>query len=304
MNKILITTEFFGFGLEREKEYTEAFRAKGLEPTFKSLSEVWDSLSVFDGAIIGVEKADKDFFDQASNLKVAMKFGVGLDNFDIEYAKTKSIEVANLPGVNSDSVAEMVISLMLDVSRKVTETNNHYKTGLFKKELGNNIIGKTLGIIGTGNIGQTVMKMSSGFSLNYLGYDLYPSEKARSLGCMYVELDELLRESDFLTLHLPLSDKTRNFIGKEELAKMKKSSIVINTARGGIVDESALAEAVRTGQILGAGLDVFESHNPNPELIELDTVVCTPHISALTVETLRKMENLSIEKMSKLLRAI
>ena len=301
MKKVAVITEAFGFGVDREPLYTDEFRSRGLEPVFAELQEIWEQLDTFEGVIFGVEKADKPFFDKATNLSVAMKFGVGLDNFDIEYAAEKSVAIANLPGINSDSVSEMVLGLMLDVSRKISETNASYKSGKLHKELGSNVINKTLGVLGSGAIGREVMKIVSGLNMKVLAYDAVMNNETVELGAEYVSLERLFAESDFITAHIPLNGETYHFIGGDEFKQMKSTAVIINTARGGIVDENALARAVKNGDIAGAGLDVFEQYEVNKQFLDLPTVVCTPHISAYTGETLRKMEMTAIEKMAKLL---
>jgi D-3-phosphoglycerate dehydrogenase len=227
---------------------------------------------------------DKEFIDQTKNLKLVIRAGVGLDNIDKEYCKTKGIEVKNTPGASTISVAELVFAHLLAISRNIVTANVSMREDKWiKKELiGTELSGKTLGIVGYGRIGRKVAKIAKSFDMEVIAYDPFIKEADVPL----VSLEELIERSDVITLHLPLIPETKNLISGEKIGKMKPNTIIINAARGGIVDENALYEAMKSGKIRGAGLDVFSQEPPkNSPLRELDSVSLTPHIGASTLES-------------------
>lgn len=296
MKKIAIITTAFGFGLEdRERTYAGLCAESGLVPWYCSRDELMASPAGVEGVIVGVEKADKAFLDACPDLKIAMKFGVGLDNFDREHAREKGIEIANMPGINSDAVAEMVFSLMLAVSRRITALDASCKRGEFAQLCSYSIQGKTLGIVGVGTIGKKVARIAQAFDMRCIGYDVQP---VQAEGVEPVGFDELLRRSDVITIHVPLTPENRHLFGAAQFAKMKREAIILNTARGGIVDEEALARAIAEGRVRGAGIDVYESKKIVQPLAALESVVCTPHVAAYTHETLRHMERTAIGKLA------
>ncbi len=234
-------------------------------------------------------KVRKEFIDAAKNLKVIGRAGVGLDNVDVEYAKSKGIKVLNTPGATSISVAELVIGLILAVMRKIAYADREMRHGKWpkKKCKGIEMYGKTLGIIGIGRIGREVAKRARAFGMKIIYYDVFKLDDrtANELGVEYRDLDDLIGEADVITLHVPLLPETKHMINAERIAKMKDGAIVINAARGGVVDEDALYEALKSGKLYGAALDVYE-HEPLKEskLFELDNIVLTPHIGAQAKE--------------------
>ncbi len=234
-------------------------------------------------------KVRKEFIDAARNLKVIGRAGVGLDNVDVEYAKSKGIKVLNTPGATSISVAELVIGLILAVMRKIAYADREMRHGKWpkKKCKGIEMYGKTLGIIGIGRIGREVAKRARAFGMKIIYYDVFKLDDrtANELGVEYRDLDDLIGEADVITLHVPLLPETKHMINAERIAKMKDGAIVINAARGGVVDEDALYEALKSGKLYGAALDVYE-HEPLKEskLFELDNIVLTPHIGAQAKE--------------------
>jgi len=234
-------------------------------------------------------KVRKDMIDAAKNLKVIGRAGVGLDNIDVEYAKSNGIKVLNTPGATSISVAELTIGLILAVMRKIAYADRETRAGNWpkKKCKGIEMYGKTLGIIGIGRIGKEVAKRAKVFGMKVLYYDVYRPDEAteRELGVEYRDLDTLISESDVITLHVPLLPETKHLINAERIAKMKDGAIIINAARGGIVDEEALYEALKSGKLYGAALDVYENEPlKESKLFELDNVVLTPHIGAQAKE--------------------
>ena len=216
----------------------------------------------------------------------------------------RAVIVSNVPGYATSSVAELVFALALDLMRNVRIADSKLREGSFdwRDNIGNQLMGKTIGVIGTGSIGTRVIRIAQCFDMNVLSFTGHPSEeKARKLGVRFVDLDTLLAESDIITLHVPLNSSTEKMIGEKELAKMKKSSILINTARGKVVDETALITALQEKQIRGAGLDVFETE-PLPAdhpLTELENVVLTPHIGFVTQEALEKAISVCVANIEK-----
>ncbi|AGB05387.1 phosphoglycerate dehydrogenase-like oxidoreductase [Aciduliprofundum sp. MAR08-339] len=234
-------------------------------------------------------KVRKDMIDAAKNLKAIGRAGVGLDNVDVEYAKSKGIKVINTPGATSISVAELTIGLILAVMRKIAYADREMRRGSWpkKKCKGIEMYGKTLGIIGIGRIGREVAKRAKAFGMRIVYYDVYrPDENTeKELGLEYRDLDTLISEADVITLHVPLVPETKHLINAERISKMKDGAIIINAARGGIVDEDALYDALKSGKLYGAALDVYENEPlKESKLFELDNVVLTPHIGAQAKE--------------------
>ncbi len=234
-------------------------------------------------------KVRKEIIDAAPNLKVIGRAGIGLDNIDVEYAREKGIKVLNTPGATSISVAELTIGLMLAVMRKIAYADRETRKGNWpkKKCKGVEMYGKTLGVIGLGRIGREVVKRARAFGVKVIYYDVYrpPVEVEKELGVEFKPLEEVLSTADIITLHLPLTPETNHLINREAIEKMKDGSIIINAARGGIVDEDALYEALKSGKLYGAALDVYENEPlKESNLFELDNVVLTPHIGAQAKE--------------------
>ncbi|WP_042702635.1 D-2-hydroxyacid dehydrogenase [Thermococcus sp. PK] len=252
-------------------------------------------------------KVTKEIIDAAPNLKVIARAGVGLDNVDVEYAKSKGIEVVNAPAASSRSVAELAIALMFAVARKVAFADRKMREGVWAKKqcMGFELEGKTLGVVGFGRIGYQVAKIANALGMKLLLYDPYPNEeRAREVDGKFVELEELLKNSDVVTIHVPLLESTYHLINEEKLKLMKPTAILINTARGAVVDTNALVKALQEGWIAGAGLDVFEEE-PLPKdhpLTKLDNVVLTPHIGASTVEAQERAGIEVAEKVVKILK--
>ncbi|MCD6189870.1 MAG: D-2-hydroxyacid dehydrogenase [Thermococcus sp.] len=252
-------------------------------------------------------KVTKEIIDAAPNLKVIARAGVGLDNIDVEYAKSKGIEIVNAPAASSRSVAELAIALIFNVARKIAFADRKMREGVWAKKqcMGFELEGKTLGVIGFGRIGYSVAKMASAIGMKILIYDVNKDyERAREVGGKFVELEELLKNSDVVTIHVPLLESTYHLINEERLKLMKPTAVLINTSRGAVVDTNALVKALQEGWIAGAGLDVFEEE-PLPKdhpLTKLDNVVLTPHIGASTVEAQERAGIEVAEKVVKILK--
>lgn len=234
-------------------------------------------------------KVTRDIIEAAANLKVIGRAGVGLDNVDLEAATQKGIIVMNTPAGNTISTAEHTFSMILALSRNIPQANASTKKGEWKRSkfMGVELYNKVLGVVGFGRIGSEVAKRASSFGMKILAFDPYLSrEVAESMGVEIVELKELLKNSDYITVHTPLTDDTKHMISKEEFAIMKKGARLINCARGGIIDEAALVEAIKGGIVAGAAMDVFESEplSADSELLKLDNVITTPHLGASTEE--------------------
>jgi D-3-phosphoglycerate dehydrogenase len=284
------------------------FKERGLEVDFqpnlgKDKEKLAATIDGFDGlAIRSATKVTAKILEQAKSLKVIGRAGIGVDNVDIPAATARGIIVMNTPFGNSITTAEHAITLMLSLARQIPEADASTRAGKWEKNkfLGVEMFGKTLGIIGCGNIGSIVADRALGMKMKVIAYDPYLSdERALNLGVEKVELDELMRRADFITLHTPLTDKTRNIINAESLALTKKSVRLINCARGGLIDEAALFEALTAGRVAGAALDVFvtEPATDSP-LFGLHNVVCTPHLGASTKEAQENVALQIAEQMS------
>jgi len=292
--KILITPRSF---TSASKKPLEMLEEKGYEiiknETGKPLNEREMLLLIkdVDGIIIGIDKLNIEIIRQTCNLKVISKYGVGVDNIDIKAATEQGIVVTNTPMANIDAVADIAFALMLALARKIPEANRETKAGNWKKFIGTSVWRKKLGVIGLGKIGRQVVKRAQGFEMEILCYDIIQDEEfARQFGVRYVDLETLLKESDYITIHAPLSDATRNMIGYKELEMVNENSFIINTSRGGIIDESALYDALKNNKIKGAGLDVYEKEPPeNSPLMELENVIMLSHNGAYTEEAIANM---------------
>lgn len=231
----------------------------------------------------------REVIEAAKKLKVIGRAGVGLDNVDVDAASKRGIVVVNTPGGNTISAAELAFCLLMAMARNIPEANNSVKRGEWerKKFTGVELYEKTLGILGLGRIGTEVAKRAQSFGMRVLAFDPFlRAEKALQIGVEAVSLDEILKRSDFLTLHLPLTAENKNMLGAAQFQKMKKGVRIVNCARGGLIDEKALAEAIKAGQVAGAALDVFEAEPPpkDLELLKLPQIVVTPHQGASTEE--------------------
>jgi D-3-phosphoglycerate dehydrogenase len=264
--------------------------------TGRTPKELKKDIGKYDGLVIrSATKVTSEILGAAKNLKVIGRAGSGLDNVDKAEATKRGIVVMNTPGGNTVTTAEHTISLIVAMARQIPQATASMKQGKWEKKkfMGVELFGKTLGIVGIGNIGSHVAKVAQGMGMDILAYDPYLSEeKARSLGVEVVTLDKLFKKSDVITLHIPLTDETRNLIGTKSIAKMKKGVRIVNVSRGGVVDEKALYKALKTGKVAAAALDVFEVEPPSDSpLMELDNFICTPHLGASTADA---QENVAV----------
>lgn len=274
-------------------------KSVGFEVIYASSSDpkvVAREIKGIDGVIVRTAPFTSEIIEQADSLKVISRHGVGVDNIDIECASKKGILVLNTPGVNDVSVAEHTIAMILAISKRIKDIDSAVRIGNFSIREEYSIIdidGKTLGIIGFGRIGSLVAKKCRyAFNMKILVYDPYVDrEKVEEVNGELVDLETLLRESDFVTIHVPLNSETKGLIGERELRLMKPSAFIINMARGPIWDETAIFKALSEGWIRGAGTDVFEEEPPsldNP-LLKLNNIILSPHMAALTKECVIRM---------------
>ncbi|NOD65090.1 MULTISPECIES: phosphoglycerate dehydrogenase [unclassified Ruegeria] len=280
----------------------QIFRDRGIDVDFmpdlgKDKDKLAEVIGQYDGlAIRSATKVTPTILEKADKLKVIGRAGIGTDNIDKDAASKKGVIVMNTPFGNMITTAEHAIAMMFAVARQIPEASTSTHAGKWEKSkfMGIELTNKTLGVIGAGNIGGIVCERALGLKMKVVAYDPYlGEEKAAQMGVEKVELDELLSRADFITLHVPLTDQTRNILSRENLAKTKKGVRIINCARGGLVDEDALAEALQSGHVAGAAFDVF-SEEPAKEnaLFNLPNVVCTPHLGAATTEA---QENVALQ---------
>jgi D-3-phosphoglycerate dehydrogenase len=271
-----------------EKEYIEQMRAAGLIVDVRddiTPEELPNVLPAYDGMVVRSRtKVRQPLIDVCPNLKVIVRGGAGLDTIDHEYARSKGIAVMNTPLANSASVAELAIGYMLMLARSLYKVSSTMKAEKWDKRsfTGDEIGGKTLGIIGYGTIGHETAKRAVALGMKIVAYDPYVTSQN---GTKLVTLDELLAQADYISLHLPKTKESANMIGAEQFAKMKDGVRIINCARGGIINEDALYEALTSGKVAGAALDVFAEEPPTDwKLLKLDNVIASPHIGAGTRE--------------------
>ena len=251
----------------------------------------------------------KEMIDKADNCKIIARVGVGLDNVDQVAAKAKNIRVINAVEGAMNAVAELVLGFMLSLARQTARGDRAIRDGKWlKKELkGTELRGKYLGIIGLGNIGKRLARLARALNMNIIGYDVMPidEEFAKEVGLMKADLSTLLQSSDYISIHVPLLDSTYHLLDAQKMSTMKKTAKIINTSRGGVVDEGALYEAIKNGTLGGAALDVFEKEPATGnKLAELDNVILTPHIGAQTKEAQSLAANVIGEKIIQILRGV
>ncbi len=244
------------------------------------------------------ERIDGELMDAGENLKVISNYAVGYNNIDVEAATERGIYVTNTPGILTDTTADAAFALLMAVARRIPEADRHIRAKGWihawgpRMYIGSDVHGKTLGILGMGRIGSAMSKRAKGFNMDIVYHDVYRREDLEEeLGITYKARDEVISSADFLSLHVPLTPETHHMMGAEELASMKETAFIINTSRGPVVDEKALADALRGGVIAGAGLDVFETEpvSHDSPLLGLDNIVLTPHLASGSIETRTRM---------------
>lgn len=285
----------------------------GLKITYEpkiSPQEIVGKISNFNIVIVRSRTTiTKEMIDKADKCKIIARVGVGLDNVDQEAAKAKNIRVINAVEGAMNAVAELVLGLMLSLARQTARGDRAIRNGQWlKNELkGTELKGKYLGIVGMGNIGKRLGRLARALNMNIIGYDVVPidEEFSKEVGLMKADLDTLLQSSDYISIHVPLLDSTYHLIDSKRIGMMKKTAKIINTSRGGVVDEDALYDALKNGNLGGAALDVFEKEPAiGTKLAELDNVILTPHIGAQTKEAQSLAANVIAEKIIQILRGV
>lgn len=251
------------------------------------------------GCVAGLDSFTQKAIESAGTLRVISRYGTGVDNVDIAAAGKKSIVVCRTPGVNSQAVADLAFGLMIGLARQIPMLDRKTRDGQWIRSIGVELHQKTIGILGLGFVGRAVAQRASGFSMRILACDpAMDLEYAKANNIVPVSFDDLIREADFISLHLPLYAGTRHIISAEAMDRMKKGAFIINTARGGLLDEAAACERLKDGRLGGLGLDVYEDEPPqNTPLFNLPNVVLTPHTAAHTAESAAAMAALSVENL-------
>ncbi|UQZ86294.1 D-3-phosphoglycerate dehydrogenase [Paenibacillus konkukensis] len=293
--KVLVTATNYSALCSEAKQLLESHGVeviendKGRPFTFEELKEVVHEI---DGVVAGVDTWNEDVFRLAPRLQAIARFGVGVDNIDLAGAQRCGIKVTNVPAGNANAVAELTAGLILSVMRNIPSLHQSARRGFWDRFVGAELIGKTVGLLGFGNIAQMVARKLQGFDVRLIAYDKYPNaDKARELGVELVHSDEVLRTSDIVSMHLPSLPETHHMMSDEQFAMMKPSAYFINTARGALVDETALYRALSGRVIAGAAIDVYEKEPVSADnpLFQLDNLVSTPHTAAETFETYHKV---------------
>jgi len=307
-DKVLVTREIPEASLRLLADFDVTVLAERPPTRDELIEAVRDASGVLSTA---TEKMDGEVMDAAGEgLRIIANMAVGYDNIDVEAASERGVVVTNTPGVLDETTADVAFMLMLAAARRLGEGERLLRAGKWEwwgpKQLrGLDVWGKRLGVVGMGRIGQAVARRARGFGMEILYHNRSRNEEAeKELGARYLDLDDLLRESDFVSIHTPLTDETRHLIGERELGLMRETAVLVNTSRGPVVDEATLADALEDGRIFAAGLDVYEEEpKVQPTLLELENVVLAPHIGSATIETRDRMATLAAENLAAVLRS-
>ncbi|MCL2601256.1 MAG: phosphoglycerate dehydrogenase [Treponema sp.] len=256
-----------------------------------------------DGCIAGLDYYTAAVIENTDRLKVISRYGVGVDRVDLAAAKTRNVVVCNTPGANTQAVADLAFALLLSVARKVPLLDRKTRDGQWLRSSGIELYGKTLGILGLGAIGKAVARRAAGFSMNVIAFDPYmDTQYAQANGIVPADFDTVIKEANFISLHLPLTEGTKRIISADAMRTMKKGAVIVNTARGGLIDEVAAYDFLASGHLGGMGLDVYEEEPPvKSPLFELENVVLTPHTSAHTVEATEAMAFMAVQNLIEVL---
>jgi glyoxylate reductase len=306
-DKVLVTREIPEAGLRLLADFDVTLLSERPPTRDELLEAVRGASGVLSTA---TEKMDGEVMDAAGEgLRVIANMAVGYDNIDVEAASERGVVVTNTPGVLDETTADVAFMLILAAARRLGEGERLLRAGKWEwwgpKQLrGLDVWGKRLGVVGLGRIGQAVARRARGFGMEILYHNRSRNEEAeKELGARYLDLDDLLRESDFVSIHTPLTDETRHLIGERELGLMRETAVLVNTSRGPVVDEAALADALQDGRIFAAGLDVYEEEpKVHPRLLELENAVLAPHIGSATIETRDRMATLAAENLRAVLQ--
>lgn len=293
-----------GRGLGTE-EFLRQLRENGMEATMLPYNLTDYSLidPEFEGIAVNEVPINGAFLDLMPKLRVIIKCGVGMDSIDFEATKRRGIRVSNMPGVNKEAVAELALGLMISAGRCIVSNDRAIRAGEWPKPMATTLFGKTMGIVGTGNIGTTLATLAKGFRMKVIGFDPFENDGFRAAGGEYVSFEELVKQSDFISVHVPLVESTYHMFSKKEFEAMKENAILVTCARGNVVDEDALYEALTAGQIGGAGLDVFVQEPPAADspLMKLDNLVLSSHVGGLSDGAALNYDYTAIELLKKLL---
>jgi len=288
--KVLVTSKSFGRvapdALELLKENGIEI-VRGSKPSMTA-AEIAAEIAGFDALVVGNDSVDAGVFAVADRLQVVHMHGTGLDAIDVAAATENGVLVANAPGANRNAVAELTVALMLVAARSIDRHIDILKSGRWERTAGYEVSGKTVGVIGLGNIGQRIVELLAGFNVGVIGFDVSPDTAwaERSAVALAASADEVFAEADFVVLALSLNEKTRNFVDARRLGLMKPSAYLINTARGGLVDDEAVCVALREKRIAGAAIDVFDPEPLSPESpLRTSGATLTPHLAATSVES-------------------
>ncbi len=247
--------------------------------------EIVDFAADADVLVLGNDRLNASTMRRLKKLKLIVRHGAGIDGIDFRDALEAGIMVANTPGANAEETADLTFGLILDLERKITQSVNSLRSGVWEKACGRSLFGKTIGIIGVGDIGMAVARRAMGFGMDIIGNDIVQRNEAAAVGLLYTSLNDLISRADIISIHAPLTSATKNLIGAKELRLMKKEAVLVNTARAGIVRSQALEKALLAGQLAGYATDVPDKEPPNPSaLFELPNVLVTPHIGSATYE--------------------
>ena len=292
---------------------SEILEKNGLQVTYEpeiTPEQIAEKIGNFDVVVVRSRtKITSELIQKADKCKIIARVGVGLDNIDQDAAKEKEIRVINAVEGAMNAVAELVIGLMLSLARDISRADREVRNGNWiKKELmGSELRGKYLGIVGLGNIGKRLARIAKSFNMNIIGFDVMPidEEFSKEVGLMKADLDTLLASSDYVSLHVPLLDSTKHMINSEKITTMKNTARIINTSRGGVIDEEALYDALKGGNLGGAALDVFEVEPATSnKLTTLPNFISTPHMGAQTKEAQSLAANVIAEKIIQILRGV
>jgi len=309
--RVYVTRQLFDEALEILRMHSEVEVFEGIDnPAPREL--ILSKVKNVEGLLcLLTDRIDSKILEYGKNLKVVSNYAVGFNNIDVGAATKRGIYVTNTPGILTETTADCTWALLLAISRRIAEADRHVRSGKWVHAwgphmfIGSDVHGKTLGIIGLGRIGSTVAKRAKGFYMDLIYYDVNRREDLEDkLGIVFKNLDDVLSESDFVTIHIPLTKQTHHLIGQRELSMMKKTAYLINTSRGPVIDEKALYEALKERVIAGAAMDVFEEEpiDPKSPLLELDNIVVTPHIASASVETRTKMAVVAAENLVSVLQ--
>jgi D-3-phosphoglycerate dehydrogenase len=297
LTRVLVTDPIHEDGIKALRGFAEVDVKKGLKP-----KELADCIANYDVLVVrSATKVTREIIEAGDKLKFIARAGAGLDNIDLKTAEVRDVKVLNTPEAPAVAVAELVMGLMLTWARRISQADASMKQGRWEKTklVGTELRGKKLGIVGTGRVGRAVAYRARAFEMKLLAYDIELNhEFAKKAGVQYVDLKTLLRESDYVTLHVPLMPQTEHIIGEREFELMKPTAVLVNTARGGIIDEAALVKALKEKEIAGACLDVYEREPPEGSpLLKLPNVILMPHLGASSKEAQREAAVLAAKKI-------